>query len=399
MSSEPPTEPQPDDLLEQPYRVLVESVADYAIFLLDPEGHVLTWNAGAERIKGYTAEEIVGRHFSAFYTPEDVAAGKPQRALETAARDGRFEDEAWRVRQDGSRFWANVILTALRGTSGRLRGFAKVTRDLTEPRRAEVQARALAREQAARAAAEENVRARDQFLAIASHELRTPLNPLLLQVQMLLRLARDGTLAEQPADRLVRMLENCERSVRQFGRLVRELLDVSRMVAGRLDLRPEEVDLAALAREVVVRFGPELAQAGCPVVVQADRPVVGRWDRLRLEQVLSNLLANALKFGPGRPVAVTVTAAEGHARLTVRDEGIGIAAADQARIFERFERAAPGYEYGDLGMGLYIVRQIMQALGGTVRVDSAPGAGAAFTVELPQAGPPPPTAGAKNGNG
>lgn len=390
MSPDPPGQRPPEDLLrqsEERYRLLVESVKDYAIYMLDPEGHIVTWNEGVQRIKGYAAEEILGRHFSVFYTPEDVAAGRPQRALEAAARDGRFEDETWRVRKDGSRFWADVVVTALRDPEGRLRGFTKVTRDLTERRRNEDQARQLAREQIARAAAEEQVRARDQFLSIASHELRTPLNPLQLQIQLLLRLARAGTLASQPPDRLVAMLETAERSVKQFARLVTQLLDLSRLVAGGLDLRLEEVDLAAVAREAAARYGPELAQAGCELRLAADRPAVGRWDRLRLEQVLTNLLSNAVKYGAGKPVEVAVAAGEGKAVLTVRDQGIGIAAADQARIFDRFERAVSGYEYGGLGLGLYIVRQIVEALGGDVRVDSAPGAGATFTVELPQAGP------------
>jgi PAS domain S-box-containing protein len=391
MSPEPAGPGRTDDLLaqsEERYRLLVESVKDYAIYMLDPEGHVISWNEGARRIKGYTAEEALGRHFSAFYTPEDVAAGKPQRLLDAAARDGRAEDETWRVRKNGSRFWADVVVTALRDPQGRLQGYAKVTRDLTERRRNENQAHQLAREQAARAAAEEQVRARDQFLSIASHELRTPLNPLQLQIQMLLRLARAGTLAGQPPERLVGMLEACERSVKQFGRLVAQLLDLSRLVAGGLDLRLEEVDLADLARQVTARYGPELAQAGCELRLAADRPAVGRWDRLRLDQVLSNLLSNAVKYGAGKPVEVSVTSGAGRAVLTVRDHGIGVAPADQARIFERFERAVTGYEYGGLGMGLYVVRQIVEALDGTVRVDSTPGAGATFTVELPEAGPP-----------
>jgi PAS domain S-box-containing protein len=397
MSPDPPGQGPPEELLQQSeerYRLLVESVKDYAIFMLDPDGYVVTWNEGAQRIKGYAAEEALGRHFSAFYLPEDVAAGLPQRLIEAAARDGRAEDETWRVRKDGSRFWADVVLTALRDPAGKLRGFAKVTRDLTERRRNEEQARQLAREQVARAAAEEQVRARDQFLSIASHELRTPLNPLQLQIQMLLRLARAGALAAQPPDRLVGMLETCERSAREFAALVSQLLDLSRLVAGGLDLRLEEVDLAALAREVAARYGPELDQAGCELRLAADRPAVGRWDRPRLDQVLTNLLSNATKYGPGKPVEVSVAAGEGRAVLTVRDHGIGIAPADQARIFDRFERAVSGYEYGGLGLGLYVVRQIVEALGGTVRVDSAPGAGATFVVELSQSGPPAASPGA-----
>ncbi len=236
--------------------------------------------------------------------------------------------------------------------------------------------------------AQEGVKARDRFLSIASHELRTPLNPLGIHVQLLLRAARDGTLAAQAPEKVLTVLETCDRQVRRFGQLVHDLLDITRIGVGRLDLHLEEVDLAAMTRDLAARFGPELAEAGCPLTLRADAAAVGRWDRLRLEQVAANLLSNAAKYGRGRPVEVSVEANGKAARLTVRDQGIGVAPEDQERIFERFERAAPGYEYGGLGMGLYIVGQIVQALGGSVWVESAPGEGAAFTVELPVAGPP-----------
>jgi PAS domain S-box-containing protein len=373
---------------EELYRLLVESVKDYAIFMLDPSGHIATWNEGAERIKNYAGDEIIGRHFSVFYTPEDVAAGKPERLLRAAAADGRVEDEGWRVRKDGSRFWADVVITALYDRESRLRGFGKVTRDLTARRQAEEQTRELAVEQAARRAAEAGVQARDRFLSIASHELRTPLNPLLINIQILARAARDGSLQDRLAGRAAGMLEACERQVKVFTRLVNDLLDISRIAAGRLELRLAEVDLAAVVREVAAGFGPTLAEAGCPLTLRADAPAVGRWDRARLEQVVTNLVSNAVKYGRRRPVEVTVTAEGGAARLTVRDHGIGIAPEDRERIFGRFERAVSATEYGGLGMGLYIVRQLVGALGGSVRVESEPGQGAAFTVELPCAAPP-----------
>lgn len=266
-----------------------------------------------------------------------------------------------------------------------------------ERRRADDRERALAREQAARAAAEDGVAARDRFLSVASHELRTPLNPLRINLHVLLRAARDGSLsaAGPLAAKITGLLDTCDRQVRQFAHLVDNLLDVSRIAAGRLDLRLEEVDLAAVARDVVARFGPEAEQAGCQLTLAADGPAVGRWDRSRLDQVVTNLVSNALKYGKGRPVEVTVGGnGAGAVRLTVRDEGIGIAPADQGRIFDRFERAAVGYEYAGLGLGLYIARQIAEALGGTIGVTSEPGRGAVFAVELPAgvevgAGPAP----------
>ncbi len=358
-------------------RAIVESVRDYAIFALDATGHVATWNPGAEAIKGWRADEIIGRHFSAFYPTEDVVAGKPDAELRAAAELGRFEDEGWRVRRDGSRFWANVIITALRTPDGGLLGFAKVTRDFTERRAGEETARRLVAETAARHAAQEAVAARDDFLAIAGHELRTPLTALLFHAEALSRGA--AALPPEAAARTAKLA----RSARRIARLVDDLLDVTRISVGRLSLEREPVDLAEVAREVVVRNAEPAALAGSPLRLDAPRPVHGSFDPGRIEQVLDALLANALKYGRGRPVDVGVGAEGGTARITVRDQGIGVAPEDQARIFERFERAASARHYGGLGLGLWIVRQVVEAHGGRISVQSRPGDGATFTVELP----------------
>lgn len=369
-----PRQPEGDLL-----HAVVESIRDYAIFALDPEGRVVTWNRGAEVVKGWSAEEILGRHFSAFYPAEDVAAGKPDAELRAAAALGRFEDEGWRVRRDGSRLWANVVITALRAPDGRLRGFAKVTRDFTERRAAEETARQLVAETAARQAAQEAVATRDAFLAVAGHELRTPLTALLFHAQSLSRAA--STLPPEAAARAAKLA----RSARRIARLVDELLDVTRIASGKLELNRRETDLADVAREVVLRNEEPAAQLGAPLRLAAPRPVRGRWDRERLEQVAEALLANALKYGRGHPIDVRVEGDGATARLTVRDHGIGIAAEDQARIFDRFERAASARHYGGLGLGLWIARQVVEAHGGAIRVASAPGEGSAFTVELPVA--------------
>src|SRR3954447_13803921 len=228
---------------EEHFRLLVESVRDYAIFMLDPEGRVVTWNAGARRIKGYEAGEIIGRHFSAFYPPEDLAADKPGEELRRASAGGRFEDEGWRLRKDGSRFWANVVITALRGQDGQLRVFSKVTRDLTERKKAEEQARQLAAERAALAEAEAAARRRDAFLAMLGHELRNPLATLAPALQMLRQAGADESARRDAVDR-------AERQVRNLGRLVDDLLEASRVAHGKVSLRPERVDLARLARAV-----------------------------------------------------------------------------------------------------------------------------------------------------
>jgi PAS domain S-box-containing protein len=675
------------------YRLLVESVIGYAIYLLDTEGRVVSWNAGAERIKGYCAEEVIGTHFSRFYPAEAVAARNPEQALRVAAEKGRFQEEGWRVRKDGSRFWANVLITALRGPDGKLRGFGKVTRDLTEMKKAEATAGELNREQAARAAAEqaetrireseeryrqlsrrleiileavadgiivqdptgrviytntaaarlsgyatpeamarasaseilakfetldeqgqpisrdelpgrmalrgidpapkvmrikdrqsgqawwtllkasvvrdtdgkpelavsiwhditasrrqeeaalflakatatlsisldypktlaalaesmvpaladwcsidlveegelrllalahsdpakaakarelregcppdlgaprglanvlrsgcselyvdrppplfgaldvrsamvvpikgrertlgamtmvmaesgraydeqdlalaeelgrragsaiENarlyedaqraVRLRDDFLSIAGHELRTPLTALDLHLHSLASAFAKGSVVNDPQRWYERLKKTMAQS-RRLGRLIRELLDVSRITSGRIELEREEVDLAQLTAEIVDRHAGELAREGSVVEFRHTGPTVGSWDRSRLDQVISNLLGNAIKYGAGKPIQIRVTGSAKLVMLEVEDQGIGVAPEFQDRIFERFGRGVSERNYGGLGLGLWIVREIVHTHGGTVRVESRPGCGSTFTVELPR---------------
>ncbi|MFL5345126.1 MAG: GAF domain-containing protein [Hyalangium sp.] len=227
---------------------------------------------------------------------------------------------------------------------------------------------------------------RDEFLQVAAHELRTPTTSLTLNVQSLLRAAKETGAVLSP-EKLRARLEGVERSAGKLNVLVSELLDISRITSGSLHLAWEEVDLSAVVREVASRFEAQAAQAHAPIHVAADGPLVGRWDRLRLEQIVTNLLSNALKYGAGHPVAVDTRVIGAHAQLTVRDEGIGIAPEALPRIFGRFERAVSERHYGGLGLGLYITRQIVVALGGTVHVESLPGQGATFTVELPLSPP------------
>jgi PAS domain S-box-containing protein len=691
---------------EERVRLLVDGVSEYAIFMLDPDGCVVSWNPGAERIKGYAAQEIIGQHVSRFYVPEDVAGGKAQRLLAEAARQGKVEDEGWRARKDGTRFWASVVLTALRDQAGQLRGYAKVTRDLTDKREAEARQRQLDREQAARTAAEEaaemlhrseersraaserlrivlegasdgismqdrtgrlmfaNTQAarscgydspeamlaapltdfparfaifdtddrplpfdqlpgrrvlagqdpsarlihvrekgsrrewwsfvqsravhdaaghveavvsiwhdvtaarrreeelrfladaglllsssldyqttlrkladlivprladwcsvdlvegselrslavahadpakvalarelqakyppdpkrdtgaahvvrtglsellseipdelltrsvrdaehlrmvrelglrsammvpiatgerpalgaltlvsaesgrrydradlalaeelgrraalaiensrhyreareaiavRDEFLSVAGHELKTPLAALLLQLQSLCRLAERGDLSTDSA-RTGERLSKTALLGKRLDRLVKELLDVSRITSGHLTLEPQECDLGALARDVAARFEDEAQAAGCAIQLRLEEGVVGQWDRGRVDQVITNLLANAVKYGRGKPIEVSVGTAGGKARLAVRDHGIGIAPEHQERIFGRFERAVSERNYGGFGLGLWIVGQIVDSHRGQVHLESKVGKGATFVVELP----------------
>lgn len=227
------------------------------------------------------------------------------------------------------------------------------------------------------ARAQDALRDRDDFLSIASHELKTPLTSLLLQSETLRNSARRG----EP-EAVMRKADVIRRNVERLSRLVASLLDLSRIAAGQLEIELEEVELAALTRDVASRFEDEAERAGCALVVDTPGPIVGRWDPLRLDQVITNLLSNAIKYGPGRPVEIRLRRAGDAALLSVLDRGIGISEADQRRIFGRFERAVSKRHYGGFGLGLWITRQVVETLGGEVRVESAPGEGSTFTVEL-----------------
>jgi PAS domain S-box-containing protein len=369
---------------EVAFRLLVEAVEDYAIFLLAPDGRILTWNLGAQRIKGYTADEIVGQHFSRFYTAEEQEAGRPATLLGWAAEYGRYEDEGWRVRKDGTRFWADVILTALRDESGEPYAFAKITRDLTERKAAEERERALLVEREARSAAEEALRTRDRFLSIASHELKTPAASLSLTVESLQRASANGRL---DADRLSASLARLGTATDRLGMLVDELLDVSRLTAGRMEFRSEPIDLAALTRDVIDRFSAVDDQTRIHLVGVDRAWVLG--DASRLDQVVTNLIDNAVKYSDAdAPVELEVSEAGDGVSLAVRDRGFGLDEEASARLFEAFGRGLNAEHIPGLGLGLYISHQIVERHGGRIDARARPeGHGSEFTMWLP-AGPP-----------
>jgi PAS domain S-box-containing protein len=355
---------------EQRFRLLLESVQDYAIYMVDLDGRVVTWNAGAARVKGYTARDIIGRHVSVFYTAEDREAGACERELKVAAEDGRLELEGWRVRQDGTQLWASVVITAMRDAHGVLVGFAKVTRDLTERRRAEQERLRLAQTQ-------EALRLRDEFVSIAAHELRTPLTALQLGLQGLSRQANGWT------DAVTKRLSRSIRSAERLAQLVESLLDVTRISHGRLQLHRSRFDLTEVAREVVDRLHDAAVHASCTLTVELDGSIVGEWDRLRTEQILINLLGNAFKYAANAPVRLAVKRAAESAVIEVEDQGPGIPEADLDRIFGRFERATSHPPQGGLGLGLYVTQELVRAHGGTVHVQNRATGGLSFTVHLP----------------
>ncbi len=263
------------------FQLLVSSVRDYAIFMLDPDGKIVTWNAGAERIKGYTPGEIIGRHFSMFYTEEDLAMHKPERELAMARERGSVEDEGWRLRKDGTRFWANVVITAVHDSHGQLRGFAKVTRDITERKKAEEMDLALLQQREARLQAEEERRraedsyreaqeanrAKDEFLMTLSHELRTPMTAILGWSRLLLTMKPDDALFREA-------LGGISNGAQLQARLIDDILDVSRVVSGKLRLSPETIDIARMITNAVDAVTPT-AQAKDIVLTATLAPQLG----------------------------------------------------------------------------------------------------------------------------
>lgn len=554
-----------------------------SVFLLDTQGCVSSWNEGAKRLMGYESREVLGQHTSKFYLSDDAETEKCEYGLKRVVHDGIFEEQGWRVRKDGSRFWASVVITTLRSRDGNLTGFTEVIQDMTKRREVEDSLRAaqgglerrviertlelesandaltqseqyqrfladsgeilasshsfpevlqsisdlavpmladwcviemleedtelyaaavshhdsyslrclkrfykehtydrnarqgswdviksgkarLYREisdsllgeiakgpehlsllkrlqsksmmispfwangkvigaitfafsdsdrryssfnlsiaqdlgrrtgnaiersrlyqklEAQTAELQCAVQVRDEFLSIASHELRTPLTPLKLQLQSILKCLEKGTLPNLAPEKVQRIVHISDKAINRLTHLVEDLLDVSRITAGKLKLNCEDVDLSEVIHEVVDRYFSEISLARCRVFIDARGPLLGHWDRLRLEQVVTNLLTNAIKFSPGKDIILSAAEVRGSVRFTVQDYGIGIDAADVDRVFRRFERVGSDQNVGGLGLGLYITRQIVSAHGGVIQVESKMGEGSSFTVELP----------------
>jgi PAS domain S-box-containing protein len=372
---------------EERFRILVESVEDYAIFLLDAEGFITTWNQGAQRIKGYTEAEVLGQHVSIFYPPEALAAGLPEREMKTAREVGRSEDESWRVRRSGERFWVNEIMIPLPGPSET--GFAKISRDLTAAREAQQaleQSRAdlweaLQENERAREQAEAAVRAKDHFLAVLSHELRTPLTPVLMAVQTL---ARRKDLPEPVVD----ALEMIRRNVKIEAQFIDDMLDVTRIERGKLELVCQPMDLHQALRHALEVADPDIQEKKQTLTVSLEatqHELVG--DFTRLQQAFWNLLKNASKFTPeGGPIRVSSRNEDGCVCIEVCDGGIGFEPGAEERIFNPFVQADSSVtqKFGGLGLGLAITKATIDGHGGKLTASSkGPDRGATFIVALP----------------
>jgi PAS domain S-box-containing protein len=376
---------------EERFRLMVDSVMDYAILMLDTQGHVTSWNTGAQRIKGYSADEIVGRHFSIFYLPEDIERRKPQDALEAAAAQGRYADEGWRRRKDGSRYWAYVVITAIRDSESRLIGYSKVTRDLSERKSIEIQM------EGARAAAERANQAKSEFLAKMSHELRTPLNSLLILARLLADNADRNLTPKQ-----VQYADTIYGAGMDLLALIDDILDLARIESGAIsDLNIEPVRFTEIGDYVESTFRQVARQKGLQldVTISDELPAEIHTDSRRLQQILKNLLANAFKFTRQGGVTLHIAPAswgwrKGRRQLdmaetvvafSVMDSGIGIAADKQGIIFDPFQQAdgTTSRQFGGTGLGLSISREFTRLLGGDIRVDSSPGRGSTFTLYVP----------------
>ncbi len=359
---------------EERFRLLVSGVKDYAIFLLDPEGRVASWNEGVRRLKGYTAEDIIGQPISLFYTAPDLADGKPAEALRVAAAEGRFKGEGLRVRKDGSQFWANVVLTAMHGPTGELLGFTKITRDIT--------ARKLTDEALIRAKeeAERSNQFKDQFLSTMSHELRTPLNAV-IGFSDLLTDESYGALN----DRQKRYVRHIQGGGKHLLRLINDILDLSKIEAGRLQLAIENVPVRTAFADVLDTMS-SLADKKTQTLAETAPPQVAvRADSTRFKQILLNLLGNAIKFTPeGGRIELGARIEGDFLRVEVRDSGPGIPAEEQQRIFDAFYQLGQNDKATEgTGLGLAITRSLVELHGGQLGLESQPGEGSCFFFTLP----------------
>jgi PAS domain S-box-containing protein len=351
---------------EERFRFLVDGVKDYAIFMLDASGNVVSWNTGAQNIYGYAASQIIGTHFSRLYTPEDIERDWPASELATARAEGRYEEEGWRLRMDESRFWASATISALYDSEHHLRGFAKVTRDLTVRRRIE--------------ALQENERQMNEFLAMLSHELRNPL----ASIVNALDLARHKPETERTEARGI-----IERQVKHLAHIVDDLLDVSRITRGKIELRKEVLPVNDVVLHALESCRAVLTARGHMIDVQPSEEEL--WidvDPTRLSQVILNLINNAAKYTPvGGRISISINRDDDDVVLRVRDTGIGISPTLLPKVFDLFVQGDPSLDRtaGGLGIGLTIVKRMVEMHGGSVHaISGGHDQGSEFVVRLPR---------------
>lgn len=366
------------------YKILVESIEDYAIFLLDTHGTIITWNKGAQKTKGYKPSEIIGQHFSKFYQEEDVIADKPGHELMLAIKRGRVEDEDWRVRKDGTKFWANVVITTLYDADGKHIGFAKVTRDLTERkkqedavRRINVQLRQQQQE------LEQLNNSKDEFISLASHQLRTPATA----IKQLLGLLVEGLYGDVPAQ-LTPVIEKAYESNERQLNIVNSLLKVAQIDSGKVTLHKHDNDLRPMLRGLIEEFSDTFKTREQSVELSLPHhEVLALVDHDYLRMAVSNLIDNASKYTPkGGKITVKLSENRAHIKIDVVDNGVGIAKDDIEKLFKKFVRLdnIMSQKVGGSGLGLYWLQKVVELHDGVVEVESAPDKGTKFTIVLPK---------------
>jgi len=362
------------DEVEQRFDLLATDAKEYAVFLIGLDGKLLCWNTGAERLFGYQSSEIIGQHFSRFFSPEDILTGLPEHELKTAFADGHAESSCWQLRKDGSRFLCRANVTPLLNENKQARSFARVMHDLTETEATEAQ------RQRADGLAEAN-RSKEEFMALLSHELRSPLSPIRNALHILRQMKTNDPIIEQAGNIIARQ-------VTVMVRLVDDLLDISRITKGKLRLTKENVELRVVVNHAAETARPLMdARKHDFSVAIPTTPLWVAADPVRLEQVIVNLLNNAAKYtDPGGLVRMTIFQDGDEAVIRVRDNGVGIAPELLPHIFELFTQVdgSLGRSYGGLGIGLALARNLVEMHDGRLQASSSgPGKGCEFTIKLP----------------
>jgi PAS domain S-box-containing protein len=366
---------------EQSYKELVTKSEDYAISRISLDGHILTWNKGVLNLKGYVSDEFLGLPFRALFVPEDVESGRPDFELQYATTHGTYEGEGWRLRKDGTRFWASVVLTALRDAFGQLTGYMKITRDISQRKYLEEDLRK------AKEAAESANRSKDAFIANVSHEMRTPLGAIIGFSELLIH---DG-LDEQDRDDYINTIY---RNAEQLGQLINDILDVSKMEAGKLVIEKERFNFPDFLRELSATFKKMSNGKGLnfKISTKGSIPQSIVTDPLRLRQILLNIVGNAIKFTSQGEVSIELQQVfqitedfEEQLLMVVKDTGIGISKEQQTRLFLEFSQAdeSTSRQYGGTGLGLALSKRLAKALGGDlILLESTPGKGSAFQLMI-----------------
>lgn len=361
---------------EERYHNMIQEVQDYAILMLDQEGIIQNWNYGAQQIKGYSADEVVGKHFRIFYTPQDVARKLPEKMLRMAAEKGRAAAEGYRVRKDGNKFWGSIVITALHDRNGNIIGYSKLTRDLTDKKIAEEKIKQYA------AQLEHKNAELEEFSYVASHDLKEPLRKIITFGDLL-----RYTIKENADERVLNYVTRMQHSAGRMMSLIDDLLQLSRI--GRGERQFEETDLDEVLRGVMQDLEPAIEQRHAEIKADPLPRLMAK--PLQMQQLFQNLLTNALKFNESETPRITISndviipegSTDHHCQITVADNGIGFEAENAARIFEPFQRLHGRSEYAGSGIGLAICKKIVEFHNGTITARSEPGKGSAFTITLP----------------